>query len=476
MRLLEGHNREKKSTNLLSYAYLLTNFRGQSQAQRGAFLNIEPQVVRSKIWLIAWPLILSNITQPLLGLVDTALLGHLPSQAYIGACAVGASILAFLFWGFGFLRMGTTSLVARATGRNQPVAGEKALFQNCLIALTLAIMLILLAPYVLVSAVNAMGASAIVTEHAISYTQIRLWAAPATLLNYVFLGWFIGVQRTKLPLLVLLITNAANIGLDLLFIVHWDFRSDGAAWASLIGEYLGLTTSIYLYSRFRPKVQFAAIRREPGNWRSLFALNQHLFFRTAALMAVFVFFTSQSAKFGDNVLAANAILLQLVHLASYALDGLAHATETLAGHAAGKRKHHIQLWLLLREVALISGATACCLSFCFWLFKGPLISLFSNIASVQTEVNHYFIWCILVPMISVAAYVLDGYCIGVGETKAMRDSLLASLILVFLPVWWLTIEFNNHGLWLAFCLFNLARGISLGYLVIPTLRSQLRQT
>lgn len=431
--------------------------------------------IRDKIWLVAWPLILSNITQPLLGLVDTALLGHLPSQAYIGACAVGASILAFVFWGFGFLRMGTTSLVARAHGQNQAAVSEKALFQNCLIAIAVALGLILLAPFVLSSGVRAMGASPIVTELAISYTYIRLWAAPATLLNYVFLGWFIGVQRTKLPLAVLLVTNIANIGLDLLFIVHWDFRSDGAAWASVIGEYLGLATAVLLYIRFRPKAQFADIKRGVWHWRALFALNQHLFIRTLFLMAVFIFFTSQSAQFGDDILAANAILLQLVHLASYALDGLAHATESLAGYMLGKRRHN-QLWMLLREVAFISFAVAASLSLGFLCFKAPLISLFSDISRVQLEVDHYFMWCVLLPVISVAAYVLDGYCIGVGKTKVMRDSILGCFVLVFVPAWWLTTGLQNSGLWLAFSLFNAARGVSLAYLVIPSLRSQLPQT
>lgn len=415
---------------------------------------------------------LSNITQPLLGLVDTALLGHLPSQVYIGACALGASILTLIFWAFGFLRMGTTSQVARALGEENPAAGEKALAQNCLIALALALLIMLLGPSLLPVAISAMNASSEVSALALSYSQTRLWSAPATLLNYAFLGWFIGRQQTKMPLIVLLITNAANIGFDLLFIVHWDFRSQGAAWASVLSEYIGLIVAIWLYLRQKPKLSLRLILNQPSPWLAVLRLNQHLFVRTCCLMFVLLFFTSRGAQFSDTVLAANAILLQLVHLASYALDGLAHAAEALTGQAKGQRRAD-RLWQLLLNIGFASFIVALTMGACFWLGQTSLIPLFSDIEAVIRSVDSYFFWCAILPAISVGAYVLDGYCIGTSETRAMRNSLLFSCFVVFLPLWYLTTSLGNHGLWLAFTLFNLTRGVSLAYLVIPPLRSQL---
>ena len=416
---------------------------------------------------------LSNITQPLLGLVDTALLGHLPSQVYIGACAIGASILTLVFWGFGFLRMGTTSLVAQALGENDFAASERAFAQNCLLAIGLALTLMLFGPLLLPFAIKAMGASEEVSVLALGYSEIRLWAAPATLLNYAFLGWFIGMQRSKLPLIVVFATNAANIAFDFLFIVHWDFRSDGAAWASVISEYLGLAVSAWLFIRHRPSINLGNLSLRGFQWQRLLRLNQDLCSRTCCLMFVFLFFTSRGAQVSNNVLAANAILIQLVHLASYALDGLAHTAEALTGAAKGQRRADL-LWQLLINIGASSLTIAMVMAGCFWLFQLELVQLFSDIDAVKQVVKTHFFWCVILPVISVSAYVLDGYCIGTGETKAMRNSLVLCSVLVFLPVWWLTLSIGNHGLWLAFALFNLARGISLGYLVIPPLRSQLR--
>ncbi|WP_390592765.1 MATE family efflux transporter [Simiduia litorea] len=430
------------------------------------------RALQQKIWQLAWPLMLSNITQPLLGLVDTALLGHLPSQVYIGACALGASILTLVFWGFGFLRMGTTSQVAQALGEDNAAAGEKAFAQNCLLALCLALIIMMLGPSLLPIVITTMSASAEVSNLALNYSQTRLWSAPATLLNYAFLGWFIGRQLTKLPLIVLLMTNAANIGFDLLFITYWDFRSQGAAWASVLSEYLGLVVALALYLHHKPKLSLRLIRKQPNDWRSVLTLNQHLFVRTCCLMFVLLFFTSQGAQFSDTVLATNAILLQLVHLASYALDGLAHAAEALTGQAKGQKRAD-KLWQLLLNTSYTSAFVAIGIGVCFWLSKSNLIPLFSDIEVVSRTVENYFFWCAILPAVSVGAYVLDGYCIGAGETKAMRNSLLFSCLVVFLPLWWITSPLGNHGLWLAFTLFNLTRGLTLAYLVIPPLRSQL---
>lgn len=414
-----------------------------------------------RIWALAWPLILSNLTQPLLGLVDTALLGHLPSQQYLGASAVGASIISLLFWGFGFLRMGTTSLVSRALGGGRRHRAYRYFGQHFSIAVVIAVLLLLLAPLLLPAAVAAMQASADVSALAHSYAQIRLYAAPAALVNYVLIGWFIAAQNTRLPLYTLIVTNAVNVVLDLLFINLFDWRSDGAAWASVASEYLGLGLGVYFFVRYWPL-------KCSLNWRSLLpraeliAVNRHLFIRTMALLFTLLFFTAQGARLGDNLLAANAILLQLVHLVSYGLDGLAHATESLAGAAKGAA-NGVQQRRILRRVLLWGGWIAVAISGVFWLAQAPISALFSDLQSVLETLHDFYFWAVVLPLVSVGAYIYDGFFIGIGHTKTMRNTLLFSVFMVFLPVWWATLSWGNHGLWFAFCLFNLARSLTLGW-------------
>lgn len=414
------------------------------------------------LWALASPLILTNITQPLLGMVDTALLGHLPHQSYLGAAALGTSLLAFLFWGFGFLRMGTTGFVARALGRGAQDEASAIAIQHGALALGLALAVLIIGPWLLAPAIQMMGASEQVTDLAIEYTAIRIWAAPATLLTYVMIGWFIAAQRMRAPLYVMLITQITNIFLDVVFILWLDWRSAGAAWASLIAEYTGLMLALWLMREQLTSVRINHRRALQTPWRTLLSANQHLMVRTWGLLAVILFFTSQGAQLGDTVLAANAILLQLVHLASYCLDGLAHATESLIGNAAGRRDRALRKRLLGLAMAW-SALVALGLCVMFALAQSPLLALMSDIAAVRAAASSTYFWALLLPMVSVAAYVWDGYCIGVGSTQHMRDTLIGSAILVFLPCWWLTQDWGNHGLWLSFCLFNLARGLSLTY-------------
>lgn len=428
---------------------------------------------RWRLWVIAWPLILSNLTQPLLGIVDTALLGHLSDPRFIGATALGGSLLALLFWGFGFLRMGTTGLVARAQGAGDAQLADQYTRLSLRLALVIALLIWLLAPWCLGPAINMMGSSVEVAEATQSYGLIRLAAAPATLCNYVFLGWFIARQDSRTPLWVALIIQLVNLSLDLLLILVLDLKSDGAALASAISEYLGLIVFVCFFIRRNPA--FSLLYRENRrHLTELFSVNLDLLIRTWCLLATFLFFTSQSAQQGDIALAANAILIQWIHLVSYGLDGLAHATETLSGEAKGaqdrQRQSHILRWASL-DSAWIAGL----FSVLLWLAQVPIIALFTSIEPVQLVVQDYLIWAVLLPPLSVAAYVLDGFSVGTGASRAMRNSMLFCCLVVFFPAWWLSRPFENHGLWLALTLFNLARGISLGLLTLPNPGYQLRQ-
>lgn len=417
-----------------------------------------------RIWQLAWPMMLSNLSIPLLGAVDTAILGRLPSPAYLGAVALGGAILSLLFWSFGFLRMGTTSLTARHHGGGDDSACRAILGQSAVMALALAALLLLSGPWLAPLAVSWMGGSPEVATLAQSYTQIRLLSAPASLLNFALIGWFIGRQDTRRPLAILATTNLLNIALDALLILGLGLGSDGAAWASVLSEYAGLAVGLGLawpmLKRMQGRMDWPALGHL-ASYRPLLQVNRHLFVRTLCLLLVFAFFSAQGARLGDPVLAANAILLQFLMLTSYALDGFAHAAEALSGRAIGARRLD-QFYRIVRDTALWALGTALGISVLFALGAPWWPSLFTRIPEVLSLVNTYYWWVCVLPLIAVWGYWLDGLFLGSGQTRAMQYTVLASALLVFLPLWWLFTPLGNHGLWLAFTAFNGARGLLLG--------------
>ncbi len=419
-----------------------------------------------EVWRLAWPMIVSNISVPLLGVIDTAILGHLDSPVYLGAVAVGASILNFLLWGFGFLRMGTTGLVARALGGARPNLCQLLLAQAALLGIVLALALIATQSLIFPIAMTLMEPGPEVKSWALNYCSIRIYAAPATLVNYAVIGWFIGLQDTRSPLLLMLATNLLNIILDWLLIVVLDMKSDGAATATVIAEYASLLLALGLVQRKRRKLPGHLVwthLRQLGSYLELIRVNRHLFVRTASLLFAFAFFTAQGAQQGETILAANAILLQLLMLTAYGLDGFAHAAEALTGKAigAGRREDFFRacrsssLWALLTAVAITSV---------FVIFNGPIIGLFSDIPEVINTVNHYYPWLCALPLLAAGSYQLDGIFIGAGKSQAMQNAMLLACFGVFLPLWWLTQGLGNHGLWFAFCSFNCSRTLFMGWM------------
>lgn len=420
------------------------------------------------IWRLAWPLILSNISVPLLGTVDTAILGHLDSAVYLGAVAVGSSILTFLFWAFGFLRMGTTSLVARAYGRDDLSASVLLLLQSCVLACALALLLLLLQPILFSTALVLISASDEVAQLAQSYCSIRIYSAPATLMNFALIGWFIGQQNTKAPLVIVVSQNLLNILLDVLFILVMGMNSDGAALATVIAEYFGLALGITLVlisiRRQQPQVQLHKLC-QPSSYYELFQVNRHLFVRTASLLFTFAFFTAQGARQSDSVLAANAILFQLLLLTSYGLDGFAHAAEALIGKAIGGRDSRSFI-AACKGTTVWALITALGFTVFFIVMQNTLLSLFTDIEDISAIAQSHYIWIIALPLIGVWSYQLDGIFIGAGKTSAMQNAMLLSVFTVFLPFWWLFQDFGNAGLWLAFSCFMFSRGVFLAAVFI----------
>jgi MATE family multidrug resistance protein len=423
----------------------------------------EERRLHHKVWQIAWPAILSNVSVPLLGVVDTAILGHLETTRYLGAVAIGASILSFLYWGFGFLRMGTTGLVARAAGAGDRERELAVLLQSAVLAIALALLVVLSSPAWLGLGIHLMAPGPELAPLAIEYVSIRVFSAPAVLLTYAALGWFIGRQNTRLPMLILIFTNGLNILLDVLFIVVLDWKSAGAAWATLCAEYAGCALALLLIHRqldWSPLAGVLPGLRNPGTYSELLASNRYLFFRTMCLLFGFAFFTAMSTRQGEDVLAANTIMLNLLLLAAYGLDGFAYAAEGLAGNAAGAgnlaRFHHA-----VRACWHWSLATAGLMSLLF-LAGAPLIyPLFTDHENIRRLLGSYHLWLVAIPLVAAPSYLLDGVFIGAARTRYMMRSMVFSLGVVYLPAWFLLQGLANHGLWLAFLLFNGARGASL---------------
>ena len=435
--------------------------------------NNAPHIAKNhhKIWAIAWPMILSGISVPMLGLVDTALLGHLENARYLAAVAVGAHVIAILYWSFSFLRMGTTSLVSQSMGRNNKTANDRIsnhadtdniIYRSLLMAAIFGLLLAIIIPWLIDPIILLMNASNNIASLAADYIRIRLYSAPAAMMTFAIAGWLIGLKKTKAALALVLLSNLTNIVLDIFFIVVLDMNSAGAAIASVIAEYVGLALGLTFVARHSNLIHL----KRWQNWLSfkayqqILGMNAHLFIRTLLLFFTFNFFTAQGASMSDNVLAANAILLQLVFFSAYVMDGFSYAAEVLCGEATGSKQRQ-RFTDSVKACALWIAITALLFSVGYWILGDTIISLLSDMHAVMQLANQYMIWLIIMPIAGLLAYLLDGVFVGAGQTRQMHLSMWFAVLIIFLPTWWLTQAWQNHGLWFAFICFSLARGFSL---------------
>lgn len=442
-----------------------------SLANEESSLMIKPRffkrAVHRKIFAIALPMMLSNISVPLLGLVDTAVIGHLPESYYLAGVAVGSMVISLLFWILVFLRMSTTGLVAQAYGANNFHKTQHLLAQSILIAVLLASLLIVLQSPISLLAFHFVDGSEQVLLYAKQYFDIRIWSAPAALINMVLLGWLLGMQNAKVPMFLLLITNVVNIFLSMLFVIVFKWGVAGVAWASLASDYISLLCGLFFVFRMsRPFWQKEDVQKlfnqlfDLHSLKHFIALNRDIFVRTLCLQVTFAFMTLQGVKLGDDVVSANAVLMHFLLLISFSMDGLAYAVEALVGKSIGSRN--------LRQLKESINVTL------FWAFIFSLIQLLlfyfygqwiinqiTSISSVQTAANHYLPWLILIPLTSMLGFVFDGVFIGMMRAKEMRNSMIFSLCAIYFPVWLLFAEQGNHALWIAMNAFMVARGASL---------------
>jgi MATE family multidrug resistance protein len=380
---------------------------------------------------------------------------------HLAAVAIGASLVTFVFWSCGFLRMGTTSLTAHAHGAGDQRSLVAVFWQSCQVALGLSVVILLGQLMLLEFAVALLVDEAHLQAHASAYVEIRLYAAPVVLLNYVIAGWFIGRQDTRTPLILALLLNLANIGLDIWLVWGLGLGSVGAAWASSIAELLTFIVGAVLVARAVGGVSLRELwRRHPWPaYQRLLVMNSQLFVRTFLLLAVLLFFASQGARLGTTVLAANAVLLQLVNIISYSLDAFAHSAQALVGKAVGQ-KNPEGFRLAFRNTGYCALGSALLMSLVLWLLGSNTVHLFSDIESVRIAAADFYGYIVLFPLLSIAAYQFDGVFIGWGKTGVMMCAMVFCVFAVFVPIWWLV--GGNHGLWLALTGLNIARGLSLG--------------
>jgi len=424
----------------------------------------------ARTFTLAWPLILANITVPLLGLVDTLVLGHLDSPVYLGAVAVASNIFGLIYVSLNFLRTSTVGLTAQALGQSQNQnqenhrKQEKILFQGLLISFVLGVFLLLFNSLYLPHLLQIMMSSDSVYSHALLYANIRIVSAPAVLAIYVVIGWLIGLQQTRGALIILTLTNAINIVLDVLLVSVFDFNVKGVAWATVIADYAGCICALFLASQ---QLQAKKFRFNKNNltqlfnkaeFYRLFSINGNLFIRTLALLSVFAFFTAQGARQGDSLLAANAILLNFLFLISNTLDGFANAAESTTGHAWGSKNKELFyrqclaafIWFFIITFILV---------LIFSLGGALLISILTNMDTIKNIAIEYLPWLIFMPLVSSWSYLFDGVFTGTTAIKEMRNTILLPGFIIYLPAWLVFLFMGNHGLWLAMILFMLARSM-----------------
>ena len=421
------------------------------------------EVSHRKVWVLAGPIILSNISQPLVGAVDTAVVGHLPGPESIGAVALGALIFSFLYWGFGFLRMGTTGIVARCHGAGDTQGLSDTLLRVLLLAAALGLLTVALGVPITAFALYLLDGSDAVEALTADYAAIRIFSAPAVLCGYAFSGIFIGMHDTRSAFVLQLVLNIANLLLDLLFVLVFGWGVEGVALASVLAEYLALALGFYLL-RARLALAFAHYQRARLLDRTalvaLMSANFNIFIRTLCLLFAFSYFTAQGAKQGEIILAANAILLHLQSIMTAGLDGFAHAVEAMAGstYGAGRRR------LFRRAVRYTSAwglvlALLCALA--YFLFGETIVALFTSIDGVVAAAAVYLPWMILSPLVSLWSFQLDGIFIGTGHTREMRNAMIVSVIVYLLLLEWLLPAFGNHGLFAGLMMFMALRALSL---------------
>ncbi len=431
--------------------------------------NFEPRMRKTDrhILRIAIPAIVTNITVPLLGLVDTAIVGHMGDAAYIGAIAVGSMIFNLVYWIFGFLRMGTSGLTAQARGRHQLVEIRRLLAQSAFFSFAIAVLILLLQWPLRELMLWLVSPTPEVRPLAVAYFNIVVWGAPAMLGLYGITGWFIGMQNTRFPMFISIFQNVVNILASLSLVYGLGMKVEGVAIGTVIAQYAGLLVALGLLRKFYyrwlvgiDKNGRSEICKKDSMSSALqfFQVNRDIFLRTLFLVAVNLFFTSAGARQGAVILAVNTLLMQLYLLFSYIMDGFAYAGEALGGRYWGA-KSMASFHDLVRRLFVWGIAMTILFTTVYVVGGMPFLHLLTDEPMVVEASGIYLWWAYLVPIVGMAAFIWDGVFIGMTQTRGMLTSSFIAAIVFFASVVIFIPLFGNHGLWLAMILYLLTRGI-----------------
>ena len=415
------------------------------------------------MWRIAAPMIISNISIPLVGITDTIITGYLDNSEFIASIAVASAIIGFFIASMNFLRMGTTGITAQRFGAGDFNGSKVVLYQALILAIAFSLIILLCQIQINAFGQFLIGANESVKYFASEYFHIRIWGMPATLINFVLIGWFIGMQDAKTPLKMVIATNLSNIILSLVFVLAFKMQINGIALASVFAEIIGMLVGLIHVKTELQKYKNIPILREIldlQSYRKILSINLSLFIRTISLIFTFAFITAQGARFGPVILGANAILMNLQNLLAYILDGFAHAAEAMVGKAIGREDQKL-LQNTINICLRWSIYIAIIISIFYLIFGKNILQIMTQHEAIKEAAIEYLPWMIISPIISVWSFLYDGVFIGATRSKEMRDAMLGSLFVVFLPSWFLLKPLGNHGLWLAFTIFMISRGVSM---------------
>lgn len=422
-----------------------------------------------QILRLAIPNIITNITVPLLGMVDTAIVGHIETQEgmdFIGAVAIGTMIFNLIYWNFGFLRMGTSGFTAQAYGANDKKEQTNILLRACFIALISSLVLILLQKPIGMVALMCIDDKNSLGSLAMQYFYIRIWAAPATLGMYAIKGWFIGMQDSKTPMWISILINILNIVFSLIFAIGMQMHIKGVAAGTLIAQWGGLLTTLFLWHKKYGHLSKFADRKGVLNKKKLsafFKANADIFLRTLCLISVTTYFTIASSSMPYPLLAVNTLLMQLFTLFSYFMDGFAYASESLCGRfkGAGDGK---SLAKCVRYILLWGVVLGIFFTLLYALFGNNILSLLTNQQNILEASRDYIIWTLFIPLCGCVAFLYDGILIGMTETRLMRNAIFVATALFFGLYFGLRKSMGNNALWIAFLAYLLIRSSLMMYL------------
>ncbi len=417
------------------------------------------------IWKLSWPVMVSNMSLPLVGAVDVAMMGHLPDAAYVAGVALGGLIFNLVYLSFAFLRMGTTGFTARAAGAQQNDEISLIFIRSQLLAIAGSLIVILAAPLLIPLAAGWFASSPEAGIYMQAYLDIRLWGLPATLANAVTIGWLFGLQAMRLCMLQLVFINLLNVGLNFYFVLGMGMKIEGVALASAVAEWagFGLILSIILLQPKRLPLKLGGQNHkqlfDKRRWRALFSIARDLSLRTLLLWGIEALLLARAGIYGDNQLAAIEIVLVLFGFIAFGLDGFAHATEALAGAAIGAGQRQ-QLITVIRRTTVLAGLTAAALSCILYLFEGLIILALTSQPELQRLVADLWLWCLFIPPASFLAFQMDGVFVGAGSAGHMRNGMLVSFAL-FAGLVYIFQGAGLDGLLWAFNLYLIFRGLYL---------------